>query len=192
MNTLILDGGPRDRRGASGRAIAAALVEEARARGHAVAAFSLDERAIKPCQGCFACWVRHPGTCAIKDDQAPVLEAMARADLQVWVTPLTFGGYSQALKKSLDRCLPNILPFFEMRQGEVHHPPRYERRRRLLVLGTSAGPDPEAEAIFHRLVERNALNLDSVSTLSIVVAEGAEDGFRGRVTDFFRAAEEDR
>jgi multimeric flavodoxin WrbA len=192
MNTLILDGGPRDGRGASGRAIASAVAGEARARGHAVTAFGLDERTIKPCQGCFACWIKHPGSCAIKDDQAPVLEAMARADLQVWITPLTFGGYSPALKKSLDRCLPNILPFIEMRQGEVHHPPRYERRRRLLVLGTSAGPDPEAEALFHRVVGRNALNLDSVQTLSIVVGESETDGYRGRVTDFFRAAEEDR
>ena len=25
--------------------------------------------AINPCRGCFACWLKHPGTCAVKDEQ---------------------------------------------------------------------------------------------------------------------------
>ncbi len=189
MNVLILDGGPRDGRGAACRKIVAAAAEEARGRGHAVTAFAPDGMAIKPCQGCFACWVKHPGTCAIKDEEEPILRAFAAADILVWITPVTFGGYGPALKKALDRVLPYLLPYFITRQGESHHPPRYERRRALIVLGTLPAADPEAERIFHHLVGRNALNLASVRTESLVVHGGGEDGSEGRVREMLAAAE---
>lgn len=188
MNVVVLDGSPRDSRGASARALAAETGALARSGGHDVTAFALDGLDIKPCRGCFACWVKHPGTCAIADDEEPVLRAMASADVLIWITPVTFGGYAPALKKALDRFIPNILPFFVIRGGEVHHPPRYERRRSLLVLGTRPAPDAEAERIFHSLVGRNALNLDSVRTLSIVVHDGEADGHKDRVSEFLAAA----
>jgi multimeric flavodoxin WrbA len=190
MNVLILDGGPRDARGAACRKIAAAAADEARLKGHAVTAFELDALAIKPCQGCFACWLKHPGTCAIRDDQEPVLRAMAASDLQVWITPVTFGGYAPALKKALDRFIPNILPFFTTRRGEAHHPLRYPKRRGLIVLGTLLAADLESERIFHDLVGRNALNLDSVLTASHVFHDGEEDGIAGRMKGLLQAAEE--
>ena len=190
MNVLILDGGPRDVRGAACRKIAAAAAAEARLKGHAVTAFELDALDIKPCRGCFACWLKHPGTCALKDDQEPVLRAMAASDVQVWITPVTFGGYSPALKKALDRFIPNILPFFTVRHAEVHHPPRYEKRRGLIVLGTLPAADLESERIFHELVGRNALNLDSVLTESRVVHDGEEGGIAGRLKGLLQTAEE--
>jgi multimeric flavodoxin WrbA len=190
MNVLILDGAPRDARGASCRKLAALVAGEARTKGHAVAAFELDGLVIKPCQGCFACWLKHPGTCALKDDQEQVLRAMAASDVQVWITPITFGGYSSALKKALDRFIPNILPFFELRQGEVHHPVRYPRRRGLIVLGTRPAADPEAERTFQDLVQRNAINLDSVRTEAIVVHDAETDGSEDRLRRALEAAEE--
>lgn len=190
MNVLVLDGGPLDGRGAACRKIAAAAAEEALGRGHAVTTFAPDGMAIKPCQGCFACWVKHPGICAIKDDEEPILRAFAAADILVWITPVTFGGYGPALKKALDRVLPYLLPYFITRQGESHHPPRYERRRALIVLGTLPAADPEAERIFHHLVGRNALNLASVRTESLVVHGGDEDRSAGRVREMLAAAED--
>jgi multimeric flavodoxin WrbA len=175
MNVLILNGAPRDSRGDFCRKIAAAAVRESRAKGHAVTAFDLDGLAIKPCRGCFACWIKHPGTCAIEDDEALVLRAAATSDVQVWTTPVTFGGYGPALKKALDRAIPNILPFFTKIHGEVHHPQRYDRRRSFLVLGTLTGPDAEAERIFHNVVRRNAINLGSTMTEFRVLYEGAAE-----------------
>jgi multimeric flavodoxin WrbA len=190
MNVLILDGGPRDGRGASCRALAAMAAGEARTNGHAVAAFELDGLDIKPCQGCFACWVKHPGICAIKDDQRDVLAAMAAADLEVWITPITFGGYAPALKRSLDRFIPNALPFFELREGEIHHPLRYPRRRGLIVLGTRPDADSEAERTFEDLVRRNALNLAAVLSEAIIVHDGETEEVEERLRLSLRAAEE--
>jgi multimeric flavodoxin WrbA len=115
---------------------------------------------------------------------------MAASDLQVWITPVTFGGYAPALKKALDRFIPNILPFFTTRRGESHHPLRYQKRRGLIVLGNMPAADPESEGIFHHLVGRNALNLDSVLTASHVFHDGEEDGIAGRLKGLLQAAEE--
>lgn len=191
MNLLMLNGGPGDGRGAACRKIRDAVADEARSRGWAVTAFDLDGMTVKPCRGCFACWLKHPGLCAIKDEQEEVLKAMVASDLQVWITPVLFGGYGPALKRTLDRSIPNILPFFIRIGGEIHHPQRYESRRKFLALGTLPAPDAEAERIFHHLVRRNALNLGSVATESGVLYDGeGEAGIAGRVKELFGAAEE--
>ena len=191
MNILILNGGPGDARGAVCRDISEAVAAECRARGWSVTAFDLDLMTIKPCRGCFACWLKHPGVCAIKDDQEEVLRAWVPGDLHVWITPVTFGGFGSGLKKSLDRAIPNILPFFIRVGGEVHHPQRYERRRRFLALGTLPAPDAEAERIFHGLIRRNALNLGSVATESGVLYEGtAKEALSGRVHELMAAVGE--
>jgi multimeric flavodoxin WrbA len=191
MNTLILNGAPAGRRGAAARAIAGTVADEARARGWTVAAFDLDGLDIKPCRGCFACWLKHPGTCAVKDDQEPILKALASIDILVWTTPVVFGGYGPTLKKSLDRLIPNILPFFIKTHGEIHHPPRYPRRRVFLVFGTQAGPDPEAGRVFHDLVLRNALNLGSVRADSRIFQDSeTPDAWTGTVKELLAGAKE--
>lgn len=191
MNVLVLNGGPGDRRGAACRRIAAAVADASRAKGHAVAALDLDGLDIKPCRGCFACWLKHPGTCAIKDGQEIVLKSIAGSDILAWISPVTFGGYSPALKKALDRSIPNILPYFIKRQGEVHHPQRYDKRRSLLAFGTLPSPDAEAERIFHGLARRNALNLDCVMTGShVFYASADEAGVAARVGELLDAAGE--
>jgi len=193
MNILILNGGPRDVRGETCRSISESVGGGARKRGWTVTALELDGMAIKSCRGCFACWLKHPGTCAIKDDEESVIKAMAASDVQVWVTPVTFGGYSPALKKALDRSIPNILPFFIKVRGEVHHPQRYATRRSFLAFGTLASPDAEAERIFHNLVQRNALNLGFVMTESRVIYEGTSGaGVAGLLEGLLQAAEEAR
>jgi multimeric flavodoxin WrbA len=193
MNILILNGAPLNGRGTTCRGIAEAVAGRSRARSHPVTAYDLDGLNIKPCRGCFACWLKHPGTCAIKDDGEAILRSTATCDVMVWITPITFGGYGPALKKALDRSIPNILPFFTQRQGEIHHPQRYDKRRRLLAFGTLPSPDAEAERIFHGLVRRNALNLDTVMTESRIFYDGiAENSLSAAAKDLLQAAEEAR
>ena len=191
MNILILNGGPSGGRGGTCRTIRETVENESHVKGWNVTAFDLDGMAIKPCRGCFACWLKHPGTCAIKDDEELILKAMVAGDAQVWITPVTFGGYSAAFKKALDRFIPISLPFFTTRQGEIHHPLRYEKRPSLLALGTVPSPDAEAERIFHGLVRRNAINLDAARVDSHVFHEGAEEAeIAGRVKRLLDAVQE--
>jgi multimeric flavodoxin WrbA len=183
MNAIILNGGPADELGAACRKVRDAAAAAYLDRGWTVTSFDLDSLTIKPCRGCFACWLKHPGECAIKDDQEDYLKSYVASDAAVWITPVTFGGYSSALKKALDRTIPSILPFFTKRNGEIHHPGRYERRRRYVVFGILPHPDAEAEGIFRDLVARNALNMDALEARTAVLEDGLDESGIGRAVE---------
>ncbi len=159
MNITILNGAPGNGRGTTLRAIASTIADEARAKGWPAATFDLDGLDIKPCRGCFACWLKHPGTCAIKDDEEPIVKAIASTDLIIWMTPVVFGGYGPELKKALDRSISILSPFFTKLDGETHHKRRYSRYPTFAAVGLLRRVDQESEEIFRRLVWRNAINI---------------------------------
>lgn len=189
MNAVILNGGRANGQGAASRRIRDAAVREFQSLGWTVKVFDLDGMTIKPCRGCFACWLKHPGTCAIQDDEEVYLRALVASDATVWITPVTFGGYSSTLKKALDRSIPILLPFFIKAHGEIHHPQRYEKRRKLLALGTLPAPDAESERIFRDLVHRNAINMNPVKTdVSILSEQACDEDVTVRVKELMLTA----
>lgn len=171
MKALVLDGGAE---GDQLTALARREMEAALARdGYEVETVTLRERSIAACRGCFGCWVRTPGECVIADTGRDLVGDYIASDLCVYVTPVTFGGYSSILKAACDRVIPVLDPRFTKVAGEVHHKLRYERYPRRVALGTLPEPDPEAESVFRTLVTRNALNWHSVGHAE--VAAGTQD-----------------
>jgi multimeric flavodoxin WrbA len=138
-----------------------ALVDGLAAGGWAVDDWLLQGEKIAWCSGCFGCWVKTPGVCVHNDAGRDVAARAARSDLFVYLTPVTFGGYSAELKKALDHVIPLKLPDLKKTGPDTRHPQRYDRNRDLLAVGAvPAGQGSDAEArTFRRLVERNALNL---------------------------------
>ena len=118
----------------------------------------LHENEIKPCLGCFKCWIQTPGICIIDDYGREVAKKMIQADNLIYLTPVHFGGYSSELKKALDRSICLMLPFFRVYKEEIHHETRYDKYPNLIVIGTLEEPNPKQEEIFSELVERNVLN----------------------------------
>jgi multimeric flavodoxin WrbA len=153
-------------------------------------AFDLTSMSVKPCRGCFGCWVKTPGICFNRDDMDRIMPHLAKADWVVWITPIAFGGYGYHLKKVADRSIPILLPFFIHVRGEIHHPLRYPNgEKRLAVVGVLPAPDQESERIFHDLVGRNAINLHA-EPFSVVLYEGDGEGRSGdRLSAFFAAME---
>ncbi len=158
----------------------AALAHEALIDGRAAGGWAVDDWRLRDdkiawCAGCFKCWTQTPGVCAHNDDGRAFAERWVRSDLVVFLTPVTFGGYSSELKKALDHVIPILLPFMQKRRGETRHPQRYESRRDLLVVGTvPAGRGDSAEAqTFKRLVQRNTLNMQPPRWTVGVLEEGA-------------------
>jgi hypothetical protein len=157
-----------------------ALAHDALAAGLTAGGWAVDDWRLRAdkiawCAGCFKCWMTTPGVCARHDDGRAVAERWVRSDLAVFLTPVTFGGYSSELKKALDRAIPILLPYLRKRGDDTHHPQRYERRRDLLVVGTvPAGQvdGPEART-FRRLVERNTLNMEPPRWATGVLENGA-------------------
>ena len=121
-------------------------------------AIQLHEKEIKPCLGCFKCWIQTPGICIIDDYGREIAKRMIQSNNLIYITPIFFGGYSSELKKALDRSICLILPFFRKYNSEIHHERRYENYPNLIVFGILEEKDTEQEEIFTTLVERNVLN----------------------------------
>jgi len=136
----------------------------------------LRELDIAGCLGCFGCWIKTPGKCVIDDPGREMAERFIGADLVVFLTPVTFGGYSYHLKKALDRFIPLISPFFTKVDGETHHAKRYESYPRLVGMGVLDLHDESGERIFRGLVARNAINMYSPAFSSGIIlrTEGRE------------------
>ena len=85
-----------------------------------------EDEHIRPCVGCFACWNRTPGICAVKDGFADMGELIHRAEEVAVISRYTYGGFSGFVKNVFDRCLGYVLPQFAVVGGETHHRKRYD------------------------------------------------------------------
>lgn len=116
------------------------------------------------CQGCFECWIAHPGVCKVRDATNDVLKDAATSSEVIWALRPRFGCWDAASKQALDKFLGLLLPFFEPVEGETHHTARYPTNPRL---GVVAVVDEYVHPVdldrFLRLIARNALNLHQPS-----------------------------
>src|SRR6266498_607340 len=173
MNVLILDGShPHD---FMAKQITDTLTGRLQARGWYAENILLREQKIGNCAGDFFCWTRNPGMCIINDDNRVIAAKVVQSDLLVYLTPVTFGGYSSALKRMVDHQIQNISPFFANVNGEIHHQKRYKHYPNLLTIGWMDEPNDRAESIFRYLVHRNAINMYAkTSVCGLVVGQPSE------------------
>ncbi|MEW6082515.1 MAG: flavodoxin family protein [Bacillota bacterium] len=173
MKAVVLNGARGEDACLTG--VLAVLVESLKAPGHDVDVLDLDGMSVADCRGCFGCWVKTPGVCVIHDDGLEALRAVAQCDILVFLSPVTFGGYSSVLKKGVDRLIGNILPYFVKAGSEIHHAPRYHRCLGLAAMGVQDSPCEEEARIFRALVSRNAINLQAAGHSSVVVTRDAPE-----------------
>jgi len=136
------------------------LEEELGKGGWDVESVLLHQLDIRSCIGCFRCWNTTPGICTgVKDDDAEeVTRKVINSELVVFLTPLTFGGYSSELKKVIERFLGLLQPGTTMDTGETHHLKRYDRYPSVLAVATTEQLDEEEVQLFKALGDRHSLN----------------------------------
>jgi multimeric flavodoxin WrbA len=156
MKAVILDGSNKN--DLTGQRVSNSLTAELESRGWEIEHVRLCETKIGNCAGDFFCWIRNPGLCNVNDANRLIAASIANSQLMVYLTPITFGGYSSALKKMVDHQIQNILPFFAQVNGETHHQKRYPSYPDFLAIGWMDQPDAQSESIFRHLTYRNALN----------------------------------
>ena len=105
-------------------------------RGCNVSQKSIQRDELQFCRGCFDCWTKTPGECAMKDGIAEINRSCMTSDVVVYLCPIVFGQFSANMKSAIDRWLPNMLPFFLTRKdGSTMHPPRYESYAKQIMIG---------------------------------------------------------
>lgn len=83
------------------------------------------ELKIAHCVGCNMCWLKTPGVCAIKDDYEIILKKLVHAE-NLWVVADTkFGFVDYRGKRVLDRIVPMLNMYIEIRNGWERHQLRY-------------------------------------------------------------------
>ncbi|MGD9818209.1 MAG: flavodoxin family protein [Desulfomonilaceae bacterium] len=111
-----------------------AFLEGARKAGAEIQEVFLAKCDIKPCRGCFNCWIKTPGQCVIKDDQAELLQKCLWSDILVLGTPLYVDGMTAQCKTFVDRLIPLALPDFVIEEDHCRHPSRMERKWKFLLV----------------------------------------------------------
>ncbi len=172
MKTLILDGSHAN--DLTAEQVTSALQAELAARNWTSETIVLREQKIGNCAGDFFCWIRKPGVCNTNDDNRIIAEKIVQSDLVIYLTPVTFGGYSSELKRAVDHQIQNISPFFATVGGETHHQKRYSKYPSVITVGWADQPNAQVEAVFRHLVHRNAINMYSPASVCGLVNREAK------------------
>jgi multimeric flavodoxin WrbA len=173
MKAILLDGSLASN--AASDLISNAISRKITSLGFEVEDILLREKNIGNCAGDFFCWIRTPGICNVKDDNILIAESIMSSDLIVYLTPITFGGYSSAMKKMVDHQIQSISPYFTTIKGETHHEKRYEKYPDFVVFGFTDKHDLFAESVFKQLVYRNSLNLYPENSICEIIHTDQSD-----------------
>ncbi len=181
MEALIFDG---SKEGDEVLRIAHNVIKQDLKRmGWKVNSFTLREIRIAPCRGCFDCWLKTPGICITNDAGRHTTSVAVCSDLWIFITPITFGGYSSELKKAIDRILPIFIPVFTKVDGEVHHRLRYEKHPTLIGVGRIVHEGEDYKNTFRKLIARNAINFRSPHHIvEILLPNYTIEQIKGRLT----------
>lgn len=138
LKILALNSSPRKDRGGTALLLNTFL-EGAKEAGAEIDLIYVADLKVNSCLGCFTCWVKTPGECVHKDDMADLLTKHRTADVLILATPVFVDGMTSTMKAVLDRSIPLIQPFFEIRDNHCRHSPLGERKINKVVLVSVSG-----------------------------------------------------
>jgi multimeric flavodoxin WrbA len=94
---------------------------------------------IKPCDGDFDCWTREGGKCGLEDDMVTLDPKVRAADVIVFASPVYCSGVNGPMQTLIDRTLPRVQPFFEIRNDHTRHPLQENVKKSKIVLVSTCG-----------------------------------------------------
>ena len=112
------------------------------------------------CIGCFSCWTKHPTHCVYKDNYSSIVGYLKESDELVLISKCRYGCYSNTLKQVIERIIGYVLPYFTIRNDEIHHKSRYDNRIKLTVYAYGNINEDDKE-VLENLVRANAVNFNA-------------------------------
>jgi len=123
--------------------------------------FDIKDLDIKPCTGCWTCWIKDPGTCIHKDDMVDIYKSVNQSDLLLIVSTIRAGFLDSDVKKVVERQFALLLPYMTNVNDEFHHIPRYDKQPKLgLVIVGEENNDIEQSDILKEYIYRLSLNFN--------------------------------
>ena len=173
MKILIFNGSPKGERGNT-QVMVESFSEGAREAGAEVETICLADKKINHCLGCFNCWIKTPGACAIKDDMAELLEKVKNTDILGFATPLYVDNVTGIMKNFMDRLLPLLDPHFEKdASGECYHRNQFKKVPKLMMISNCGFPEQSHFQVLKLLFRRIARNMQSEVIAEIYRSGGA-------------------
>jgi multimeric flavodoxin WrbA len=127
------------------------------------------------CCGCFNCWIKTPGICVFDDLGREISKVSVTSDVMVILSKVCYGTYSPPVRRTIDRLLPNVLPYFRVAQnGEIHHKPRYKKYPYFIFIGYCDAIAEDEKLTFKKLTAANALNFCSDSHSTYICSSETE------------------
>lgn len=147
--------------------------------------FKMIDYNILPCTSCGSCNENTPGICILNDEYETIISKIAKTDLLILFTPITYGGYSSALKKIIDRFMTIGTPFYIVKNNTMLHKMRYDISNLLCIgeLDNSLHFYDKSISSFKLLANRNAINMNL--KLETYVYDKNESSLEINFKDFF-------
>lgn len=114
---------------------------------------------INNCIGCFNCWTSTPMNCIHNDKCKNSCKKILKSDTLIIISKCIYGTYSYKIKKILERNIGIVMPYFTIRNKEIHHKIRIKNKLNFITIFYGDISNKEKQ-LLERLVNRNALNFN--------------------------------
>ncbi|MBP7070701.1 MAG: flavodoxin family protein [Methanothrix sp.] len=138
MKVLAINSSPNKDKGNTA-IILGPFLEGMKEAGAEVELYYTRDLKINPCYGDFSCWTREGDKCSQDDDMAMLDPKIRDADILVLATPVYFDGVTGSMKNLMDRTLPQVQPFFEVRDNHTRHPLQGNVKESKIALVSNCG-----------------------------------------------------
>ncbi len=138
MKVLAINSSPRKEKGNTA-VILNPFLDGMKDTGAEVELFYTGDLKINPCNGDLNCWTRRGGKCGQNDDMKLLDPKIREADVLVLASPLYCDGVTGPMKTLMDRTVPEVRPFIEIRDGHTRHPLQENVKRSKIVLVSNCG-----------------------------------------------------
>jgi multimeric flavodoxin WrbA len=121
----------------------------------------LGDQSITACIGCWTCWLKTPGRCAMKDKMTESYPDYVNSDTVILLMNTAQGFISHQAKAFLDRTIPHYNPYIEMVDGECHHVARYKSYPDMVFYYDTVGLTNQEEQVIEDYLYRTAYHFKS-------------------------------
>lgn len=183
MRITVFNGSPRGEKGNTHRMVAEFL-KGAQEAGAQTENIFLVQKKIHYCLGCFSCWVKTPGKCAIKDDMEGLIEKYMKSDIVVYASPVYVGSVTGIMKNFIDRSIPIGDPHFEKnKDGIYRHVSRYKTYPKIVLISNCGFPE-QAHFEYFRSTFKYLEFMDSENNMIIAQIYRGEGELLGQKSAF--------